>query len=55
MTVQEKELLDLIRNYHDREYAVITAINILTALSEPHESSQLPASSCHRGRNGKGQ
>lgn len=55
MTIQEKELLDIIRNHHDREYAVITAIKILTELSEPHESSQLPASSCHRGRNGKGQ
>lgn len=55
MTIQEKELLAIIRNHPDREYAVITAIKILTALSEPHESSQLPASSCHRGRNGKGQ
>lgn len=55
MTKQEKELLDLIKNYPDREYAVITAIKILTELSEPHESSQLPASSCHPERNGKGQ
>lgn len=55
MTIQEKELLAIIRNHPDREYAVITAIKILTELSEPHESSQLPASSCHRGRNGKGQ
>lgn len=55
MTIREKELLDIIRNHHDREYAVITAIKILTELSAPHESSRLQASSCHREQNGKGQ
>lgn len=55
MTIQEKELLAIIRNHPDREYAVITAIKILTELSEPRESSRLQASSCHREQNGKDQ
>lgn len=55
MTIQEKELLAIIRNHPDRKCAVITAIKILTELSEPHESSLSQASSCHREQNGKGQ
>ena len=36
----EKELLKLINSHPDREYALLTAIDIIVKIAEQHESSQ---------------
>lgn len=34
MTEQEKEILEIIRNYSDQEYALLKAIEIFTSFAE---------------------
>ena len=48
MTEQEKEIIEMIRNCPDREYALLKAIEIFTLFAEQPSASQQPFAFYHQ-------
>lgn len=48
MTEKEEKMLEMIKSYPDKGYALKTAIEIFTLYAEPHEASQEPSLACRQ-------
>lgn len=48
MTEKEKEMIEMIKSYPDKGYALQMAIEIFTLYAEPPEASQEPSLACQQ-------
>lgn len=48
MTEKEEKMLEMIKSYPDKGYALKTAIEIFTLYAEPHEASQAQDLACQQ-------
>lgn len=48
MTEKEKEMIEMIKSYPDKGYALKMAIEIFTLYAEPPEASQEPNLACQQ-------
>lgn len=48
MTEKEKEMIEMIKSYPDKGYALKIAIEIFTLYAEPPEASQEPSLACQQ-------